>query len=177
MGRNRQLTKEQCTKIRERYERGDKVTDIAETYDVATLTVMRAVLIAGGEIPNGPTYDAMRARLNTRSGRPRTVTEYVTNEGYRKVIIDETDPLFVMGQLRGRPSHHGTRTVLEHRLVMARHLERPLLSHETVHHKDGDRLNNNLDNLELWAGRHGKGASESHCATCSCFPKHKVASK
>ena len=42
------------------------------------------------------------------------------------------------------------RSHIEHRLVMARHLGRPLLVNENVHHIDGDRLNNDLSNLELW---------------------------
>jgi hypothetical protein len=41
-----------------------------------------------------------------------------------------------------------------HRYVMAQALGRRLLADETVHHRDGDRSNNALSNLELWS--HGQ---------------------
>jgi len=41
------------------------------------------------------------------------------------------------------------KTMVEHRLIMEKHLGRKLSKEETIHHLDGDSINNSLDNLLL----------------------------
>lgn len=60
----------------------------------------------------------------------------------------------------------------EHDLVMMKNLCRPLEKHEVVHHIDGDKLNNSLDNLQLMSRKehvklhNNKRKTVKRCARC-----------
>jgi HNH endonuclease len=73
-------------------------------------------------------------------GKRRGILEFkgenITKGGYKKIRVEDGDKK--------------VRWILEHRYVMEQKLGRELLSDESVHHLDGDKLNNHIDNLELW---------------------------
>lgn len=58
---------------------------------------------------------------------------------------------YVVISRRTHPNSMKDGRILEHVLVMSQHLDRPLKKHENVHHKNGNRSDNRLENLELWS--------------------------
>jgi len=62
----------------------------------------------------------------------------INRAGYRQVVVD-------------------SKSIFEHRWVMEQHLGRELHAHERVHHKNGERADNRLENLELWTVSHPPG--------------------
>lgn len=80
-------------------------------------------------------------------------------------VSDDDLPMF--RQMQNRSS-----SVLEHRWVMAKLLGRPLTASENVHHKNGNRSDNRIENLELWERGQPPGQRKheraKHCPTCTC---------
>jgi len=65
---------------------------------------------------------------------------YIDNLGYQRLSIKNS-----------------SKKLLVHRLVMEEHLGRKLEPWENVHHKNGIRHDNRIENLELWITRQPNG--------------------
>ncbi|MDQ3747974.1 MAG: HNH endonuclease [Acidobacteriota bacterium] len=86
--------------------------------------------------------------MQARHGR--TYSTYVTGKVFlHHGYVVEYNPSHIQADKGGK--------VLQHARIMSDHLERRLHTFETVHHKNGVKDDNRLENLELWASRHPKG--------------------
>lgn len=88
----------------------------------------------------------------------------LSKSGYVWILLYANDPFFPMLNRRGILPSGTLRTtgyVLEHRLVMARHLGRCLTSQEKVHHINEVRDDNRIENLQLFSNN-GEHISKKH---------------
>lgn len=152
--RVRDFTPDQLSEMKAMWAAGESQKAIGRRFGAAQPTISMALRREGVEAvsrrPSGSRHG------NWSGGR------ITTGDGYVIVMLEKNDPL---AEMRSRGGY-----VREHRLVMARSLGRVLARNETVHHINGKRDDNRIENLELWHSRHPRGerVAEQHCATCTC---------
>lgn len=135
------LTKIEEAYIIKLYTNGLYEKEICERTQRSVRTIY--TVLRRNEIPR-----SRRGRYGTRAsgwkgGRIKTT------EGYISVLLPPDHPLISMAEK--------SRYVKEHRLVVAESLGRPLEKHEQIHHINGDRTDNRIENLQLVFSGHGNG--------------------
>jgi hypothetical protein len=133
------------------HDRGETRTYIAGVLGTRT-AVVDALLDDHGRAIQNKRYRRREDHHSWKGGR------IVDGNGYIRVIGDFDDP--IVGPMLSQSGY-----AAEHRVVMARQLGRPLEDFETVHHKNGQRDDNRLENLQLRFGRHGSG-QVAQCRSC-----------
>jgi hypothetical protein len=98
------------------------------------------------------TNDREVRKFLRRHGETREFSKAVVGErhyAWKGRTVDKDG--YILVHVKGHPnSRKHTHYIFEHRLVMEAHLGRLLERHEVVHHKDGNKQNNAIENLQLF---------------------------
>lgn len=95
--------------------------------------------------------DSFKNRLKTQRGVHRKKKNQDVNAPVHFKGVNCISNGYRITKKIGHPNAMKNGLIYEHQLVMSTHIGRPLEKHENVHHKNGDRLDNRIENLELWS--------------------------
>lgn len=125
------------------YVAGMSTTELAEKYDVDASTVYR-ILVEWGVVMRDLSTAVRNAVTKGRTNVPRGERHYRWCNG-RKYAMG-----YVLVKVENHPRSDATNYVREHILVMGKHLGRDVMREEVVHHIDGNKANNTIENLMLF---------------------------
>lgn len=177
------LTNQQILEMSELYNSGSSYRSIGSKFGIDHNTAKKYILLAGVESRDPVMLDERKiidSYLSTgsleKAGKSVGASAWAAKRILDKngIEIAERKPSLIWKEdkdgyiIRYNPeSEHANSTGIEreHRTVMGEFLGRRLDSHETVHHINGIRSDNRIENLQLRRGNHGKGAIYE-CRNC-----------
>jgi len=129
MGRNLSVPEPDINELCQLYLDGWSSLRLAKYYDISKYTILRRLRVAGVKRRNvrvgGPEHP------NWKTGR------VINKDGYVKLNIGNGKRIF------------------EHKFIMEQYLGRELIGKEEIHHINGNKQDNRIENLELCKDRAG----------------------
>lgn len=133
---NRRFSENNIKKLLFLYKSGRTAKSLVKVFGVSDGTIRK--------------YIKRFSKMRSKSQQQYKGKKWKNKEGYLVVHVKENQRHLI-------PNSSDRLTMLEHRLIMSKYLNRALLRHEHVHHKNGKRDDNRIKNLELWSTHQPSG--------------------
>jgi hypothetical protein len=139
----------------ERYKGGESVADICKGTEINPATLRRRFLKAGvmRNVFSALNLAFVSGKMNGRKTRKGVLASEETKQLLREKALQRAQTRARGWRINSCGYAEFTRgelqNVLVHRFVVETHIGRKLSSSECVHHIDGNKLNNDISNLEI----------------------------